>query len=139
MIQTTTPYRTKQRGLIITDAVIGLAVLAVLLAITAITVGQDKRVQRTAEEHRGLTYEAEAALTALQAEQPLQTPTNPAVKLSHAVMDAEATPPNRVWLRITASDGQQSSEVIGLVPAVGLADRLHIGTDTKTKPGEAIP
>ena len=44
--------------------------------------GYDKRNARSAETHRQLTFEAEYALTAMQAEQPLPQPKQPAVKLT---------------------------------------------------------
>ena len=117
MRPTSEPRSTRRRGLIITDCVIGLGILAALLTITAITVNHDKRVNRAAAAHRQLTFEAEFALAALQANQPLPTPASPSVTLTHSVLEAKAIPVGYIWLSITASDGKRSSEIIGLVPS----------------------
>ncbi|MEM6259497.1 MAG: hypothetical protein AAGI37_14530 [Planctomycetota bacterium] len=107
-----------QRGLVITDCVVGLGILMTLLTITAITVGYDQRATRAAAEHRQLTFEAESALIALQANQPPPAPANPSIKLTYVVLEDRPVPDSYLWLNITADDGKQSSEIIGLVPSV---------------------
>ena len=105
----------RRRGLMITDAVIGLGILAALLAITAITVGHDQRVQRSAGEHRQLTFEAEAALLALQADQLPSPPADPETVLHFTQPQGDA-PAGMKWVTVVAKKGNQSAEVIGLVP-----------------------
>jgi hypothetical protein len=100
----------------ITDCVIGLSILASLLIITAVTVGYDKRNARSAETHRQLTFEAEYALTAMQAEQPLPQPKQPAVKLTFALAQDDSAPQGYAWVSVRASNATQSTEVFGLVP-----------------------
>ena len=114
----------RRRGLMITDAVIGLSVLAALLAITAITVGHDQRATRAAQAHRQLTFEAEAALLALQAGELPGAPADPSTALFFTESQADA-PPGTKWITVVAKKDDQSSELVGLVPADALTPKWH--------------
>ena len=114
-MRTTKCAITTRRGLIITDAVIGLSILAMLLAITAITVGHDKRASRAAEAHRQLTFEAESALLALQAGAPPSAPDDLKIALTFQENQGQA-PAGLKWITVVAMKEGQSVELSGLVP-----------------------
>lgn len=131
-------------GIFITDAVIGLAVLAVLFTITAVTLGHDYRAQRAAVDHRRLTTAAEQAMLALQLGYPpddaARDAAAPARSAGHTLALAfdrlpDGEPPDgQVWVRVTATHNGQSVELIGLAPAQ-TAERFPVSD----APGPAPP
>lgn len=139
----------RRRGIFITDAVIGLAVLATLMAVTAITLGYDHRAQRAALDHRRLTTAAEQAMRSLQlghtADDAARDATADAVAAGHTIElaferlpDGDA-PDGRVWVRVTATHAGQSIELVGVAPeeaAAGFAVAEPAGPVPPTGEGE---
>jgi hypothetical protein len=122
----TTRRPCRRRGLIITDLVIGLTLIAVLLSITVITLGLDQRATRAAARHRQLTHAAEAALLALQQSQVPDSPTDPAIRVTLTVLHGDEAPAGYRWVCAESSGFGQRIEVLGVVPAVA-ADALRPG------------
>ncbi len=116
----------RRRGLIITDLVIGLSLVAVLLSITAVTLGHDQRATRAAARHRQLTHAAEAALLALQYGQAPDNPTDPAIRVTLTVLHEDEAPAGYRWVGAESSGFGQRIEVLGVVPA-GAADAIEPG------------
>lgn len=118
-----THHGRRRRGLIVTDAVIGLGIAATLLVIIATASGHDRRTARAAEQHRELTFEAEAALLALRLDQPPPTAEDPATAVTVNAIDHTDTPDGYAWVRAVATREGQRIELTGLIPA-DASDRL---------------
>ncbi|XAM00067.1 hypothetical protein OT109_01515 [Phycisphaeraceae bacterium D3-23] len=112
-------HRRRCRGIFITDAVVGLSILAALITIAAITLGHDQRATRAATEHRQLTATAEEALLALRLGQTPETPELP-VELILEQVTMDDAPPGKAWVRATASRGGQSVSLLTLAPVDAL-------------------
>jgi hypothetical protein len=103
--------RGSRSGLVVADAVAGLAVLAVLATTIVIAVRSQRMASERLSDSRGATWAAERALVAMQSGRPAA---GEDVRVDS--VPAESAPEGFAWVRVHAERRGRSAELIGLVP-----------------------
>jgi len=107
----------KQYGLIVTDMMVGLAIVSLLATILAVTLGYEKRAVRAADQQQHLAVQAEQVLVSMQSGTPV-----PEIELPQQlhVTPVEAptgtTAAGLAWVRVEVTRGPQSASLVGVVP-----------------------
>lgn len=104
------------------DAVIGVTIVGVLLAITAASLTFNQRVTRSTAMQRQLANAAETALLELQAGAPLSDPSDPEVGLIVSRLSTGDAPAGLVWVSAEAVANDLSVTNVGLVPLASARD-----------------
>jgi hypothetical protein len=102
--------RSRARGLMVADAVAGLALLAVLATTIVIAVRSQGIASERLSDSRGATWAAEEALAEMQAGRPAGK------EVLVDDLKADATPEGFAWVRVHAERHGRSADLIGLVP-----------------------
>jgi type II secretory pathway pseudopilin PulG len=104
------------RGFMILDAMIGLAILGMIMLAVTIGMGHERRAANQLAQTRRAVRAAEGALTQLQAGRSVETGSEGMII---QVRDAagDAIPPGQRWVEVQATVGGQHATLVGLVPA----------------------
>ena len=102
--------RARPRGLVVADAVAGLALLAVLALAIVIAVRSQGMASQRLSDSRGAAWAAEQAI----AEMGAGRPAGEDVRVE--ALDADKTPDGFAWVRVRAERRGRSADLIGLVP-----------------------
>ncbi len=105
--------RSRRCGMVLLDAVIGMAVVAVLLTGLVIAASQHRGVGQALAEQRELVRSAEAAATAMQAGHADEAPEG--IVITVRELD-DAAPTGRRWVLIRAERGERFAELTALTP-----------------------
>lgn len=117
-----------RRGIMLLDALIGLAVVAVLIIVLSIAMTRQQRAGSALAEHRRAIRAAEAAMTRMQAGEQFPPELFDA-QLSQQPIASNAAPAGYHWIRIEAKVNRQQSTLIGLVPATKPAPHPATGAN----------
>ena len=115
MQQTSRRRRRVRRAFFAADTIIGIGVVAVLLAtLSAAMLRQQRASDRLAESRQAVRL-AEQTLTALQTSQPRPAP--PAnVTVTVTPLDAPTAAPGCIWVRVTVARGARTQTLAGMAP-----------------------
>jgi type II secretory pathway pseudopilin PulG len=103
--------RLRPRGLMVADAVAGLALLAVLATAIVIAVRSQHMASERLSDSRGATWAAELALAEMQAGKPAGE------NVRVEALDADAPPPDGfTWVHVRTERNGRSADLIGLMP-----------------------
>jgi type II secretory pathway pseudopilin PulG len=108
---------TRQCGFMFIDAVIGLAIVGMLIVMLGVALNRQARAMARFADERGATWAAEAALAQMQNGHALTTKE---IKVD-PTEGADAAPAGYVWVNVRATHGDRSAALIGLVPRAALA------------------
>lgn len=114
MHDTVTIRRTRARGFMIMDAIIGTAILGTIMLVLAIGMGRERRAADRLSQTRRALRAAEAALAELQAGRPMPASSEGAAVEIHDVT-SEGTPRGYRWVEVQATSGEQHATLVGLV------------------------
>src|SRR5687767_15362222 len=113
----------RRNGVFIADAVIGIAIVAVLSVSLIGVLGRRRQAAQKLSDLREATRAAEAALTDLQAGRPVRAATAPgfAVRVTPSPVAtgtaAAPAPAGRAWVDVEATVGGQRATLTGFAPA----------------------
>ena len=102
------------RGFMFIDAIIGLALVGIMVAILGVTLTKRQRALREMAEQRTVQRAAETALDQVHAGKPL--PANigeVAIKMSDAA--GGQAPAGYHWVQVQASSGKRNAVIVGLI------------------------
>ena len=102
--------RLRPRGLMVADAVAGLALLAVLATTIIIAARSQGIASERLSDSRGATWAAEQALAEMQAGRAAGK------EVRVDALNADAAPDGFAWVRVHAERYGRSADLIGLVP-----------------------
>ena len=123
----------RRNGYFIADAVIGIAIVAVLAVSLMGVLGRRRQAAQNLSDFREATRAAEAALTDLQAGRPPRaSASGSTIRVTPAPVAtgsaAAPAPAGRVWVEVEATVSGQRATLTGLAPA---------GATTQPTAGEA--
>jgi len=96
------------------DLLIGMGIVAVLAVSVFVILSRSSRLASKMSDSRTSARAAETALSDLQAERPVNAPSEVTIDI-HSEPGAAAVS-GHVWVRVTAALAGQSAELVGLVP-----------------------
>jgi hypothetical protein len=102
--------RLRPRGLMVADAVAGLALLAVLGTSIVVAVRSQQMASERLSDTRGAAWAAEQALSQMQAGRPAGQ------DVRVEPLNAEGAPQGFAWVRVRAERHGRPADLIGLVP-----------------------
>ena len=107
----------RRDGFLIFDALASLAVVATLLVLLGVIVGQHRRADQNLGDQRAAVRRAEQALLDLQLGRPLAADvTHPRAVLTVTPLDDAAPMADRVWVEVHSQVRTRSVTLIGLAP-----------------------
>ena len=102
----------RRRGIMVTDAVVALTIIAVLSTALVVAINRGHRATARLAAQRGATWAAEAALTQLQAG---QSPNMDGIEIERLAVPK--APAGFGWVRVKAQHDGRTATLIGVVPA----------------------
>ena len=124
----------RRKAFLIADAVIGIAIVAVLSVSLIGALGRRRQAAQKLSDLREATRAAEATLTELQAGGP--APASGSGKVLRPL--AASATPGLAWVEVEATVGSQRAVLAGVVPAGRVpAGQVPGGASTKPSDGEA--
>jgi type II secretory pathway pseudopilin PulG len=125
-------HHSRDKGLMLLDAITGMAILGILLGVLAGAVSQHRHAATVLQSQRRLDRLAEGVLTDLQqGVPPLAEAWDTEVQPTYAINElaGEPGPCNGWrWVEVTADYDKLVSSVIGAVPEQSLAPTVDGGT-----------
>ena len=109
----------KHRGFFIAEVVAGLALLALLMTMLAVALGQRQKAMNRLADSRAALRLAEAALSAMQNKTPL-TGAGSGSSLSVMKLSAPCEAQGFVWAQVNTTFNGRSATLVGIVPAASI-------------------
>lgn len=114
----TVPIAHRQRGFLLTDAIVGLLLVGVLTAGLTVAVHQQRDARRVLRQKRAALRVAETALGRLHRGEPVRSIEDQGRITVRAVESAARSPAEgQQWVRVTARRKQTEVSLVGLIPA----------------------
>ena len=107
-------HRRHRGGFMFIDAIIGLALVGIMVAILGITLTKRQRALREMAEQRTVQRAAEAALDQVHAGKPLP-PSIGEVTIKMTDAAGGQAPAGYHWVQVQASSGKRNAVIVGLI------------------------
>jgi hypothetical protein len=105
----------QHRGFFTAEAIIGLALLAMIMILLAVALGREQKVMNRLADSRAALRLAEETLTALQSKTAA-----PQAGVRVMKLDAPCDAPGCSWAKVQATVNGRSATLIGVVPSASL-------------------